>query len=74
MAVIEGDLTLNLGLGLEYVKATETCSPKVLPFLKGTTGLALSFGIDTETSEALATVVPILVGWETPRPRHLLLR
>lgn len=41
-----GSLSFTLGIGLEYVKATG----KVLPFIKGNTGLDLGFSLDTSAT------------------------
>ena len=52
--LIEGGLSFTLGIGLEYVKATK----KILPYIKGTTGLELSFAAGA-VAEFLATVGPL---------------
>lgn len=52
--LIEGGLSFTLGIGLEYVKATK----KILPFIKGTTGLELSFAAGA-VAKFQATVGPL---------------
>lgn len=54
---IEGSLGFTLGVGLEYVKA----SKDIVPYVMGTTGLELLFGL-TATSEFEATIGPFTAG------------
>ena len=54
---IRGGLGFTLGLGLEYVKS----SKKIVPFIKGTTGLALTFSVVAE-AQFQATIGPFTAG------------
>ena len=54
---IEGSLAFTLGIGLEYVKS----SKKIIPYVKGTTGLALFFGVDA-SAKFQATIGPFTAG------------
>ena len=54
---IEGSLGFTLGVGLEYVKA----SKDIVPYVMGTTGLELLFGLNS-TADFEATVGPFTAG------------
>lgn len=50
---VGGSLSFTLGIGLEYVKSTK----KILPYIKGTTGLELGFAAEA-VAEFEATIGP----------------
>ena len=53
LADLYGKLSFTLGIGLEYVKATNT----ILPYIKGTTGLDLELSIEA-IANFTATIGP----------------
>ena len=54
---IEGSLAFTLGIGLEYDKS----SRRTNPYVKGTTGLTLFFGVDA-TANFQASIGPFTAG------------
>ena len=53
LADLFGELSLTIGIGLEYLKETKT----ILPYIKGSTGLALGLSIDA-VADFVATIGP----------------
>ena len=51
---VAGSVTLSLGVGLEYIKATES----IIPYIRGITGVVLNFSADAN-AQFQATIGPL---------------